>query len=59
MGMSQEGMHTTNHLYKYTRCYNDIVLYIGVLHQHYIHVIQYIIMISQPITYCLKQLQAT
>ena len=45
MGMSQEGMHKTNHLYRYTICYNDILLYNGVLHLHYIQVIQYIIMI--------------
>ena len=45
MGMSQEGMHKTNHLYKYTRCYNDILLYMGVLHLHYIQAMQYIIMI--------------
>ena len=45
MGMSQEGMHKANHLYRYTRCYNDILLYIGVLHLHYTQVIQYIIMI--------------
>ena len=35
MGMSQEGMNKTNHLYGQTICYNNILLYIGVLHLHY------------------------